>query len=120
MPASGERAAASRERVSNSPGKWISVAPDAVTIRLVARPGSTRHGLVRIDPRGLVVALHSPPDKGRANDELIELLARSLRLPRTAINLIRGGASREKTVRIMCSRPREIAAALQALIPKSA
>lgn len=115
--ACSERGPASRERVLDNPAGWISIDAEGVTIRLVARPGSTRRGFVRVEPRGLVVALHSPPDKGRANDELIELLARSLKLPRMAISLIRGGASRAKTVRITSSRPHEVAAALQALIP---
>ena len=74
---------------------------------------------MRVEPRGLVVALHAPPDKGRANDELIELLARSLRVPRSAISLLRGDTSRAKTIRIATSRPQEVAAALEALIPKT-
>jgi uncharacterized protein len=102
------------------PPAWCTIATDAVVVRVVARPGSTRRGLVRVDPRGLVVALHSPPDKGRANDELIELLARSLRLPRAAITLLRGDTARTKTIRIASSRPREVAATLQALIPRPA
>lgn len=102
------------------PAEWIAIAPDAVTLHVVARPGSTRRGFLRVDPRGLVVALHSPPDRGRANDELIDFLARNLRLPRTTIVLTRGAAAREKTVRIMTDRPREIAEMLTALVVEPA
>jgi uncharacterized protein len=108
------------EHEPEKPAAWCTIATDAVVVRVVARPGSTRRGLMRVDPRGLVVGLHSPPDKGRANEELIELLARLLRVPRTAITLIRGDTARTKTVRIASSRPREVAGTLQALVPGSA
>lgn len=106
------------EHAPEKPAAWCTITADAVVVRVVARPGSTRRGLVRADPRGLVVALHSPPDKGRANDELIELLARVLRLPRSAIMLIRGDTSRTKTIRIASGRPRDVAATLEALVPR--
>jgi uncharacterized protein (TIGR00251 family) len=72
---------------------------------------------LRVHPRGLVVALHSPPEKGRANDELIDLLARALKLPRVNITLIRGATSRLKTVRIATARPRDLAASIEVLLP---
>ncbi len=102
-----------------NPAGWITIDADGLTLRVVARPGSTRRGILRVEPRGLVVALHAPPDKGRANDELFELLARSLRLPRSTITLIRGDTSRAKTIRIATRRPHEVATALEALIPES-
>jgi uncharacterized protein (TIGR00251 family) len=105
--------------VAENQAAWITIDADGLTLRIVARPGSTRRGILRVEPRGLVVALHAPPDKGRANDELIELLARSLRLPRSAITLLRGDTSRAKTIRIATSHPHEVAAALEALIPES-
>ena len=101
-----------------NPSSWIKIDAAGVTIQIVARPGSSRRGVLRVEPRGLVVALHSPPDKGRANDELIELLARSLRIPRSTISLLRGDISRAKTLRIACNRPCEVAEALEALIGK--
>jgi len=96
--------------------QWITIAADVVTIQILARPGRAQAGIVKIDPRGLVVALNSAPEKGRANDELIDLLARALKLPRSSITLIRGATSRFKTVRIATARPAAIADALSALV----
>jgi uncharacterized protein (TIGR00251 family) len=92
---------------------WLRVSADSVTLQIHARPGKAKAGFVRIDPRGLVVALSSPPEKGRANEELIALLADTLRISRSAISLIRGGSSRSKTLRIATDQPGHVAAAIE-------
>jgi uncharacterized protein (TIGR00251 family) len=97
---------------------WITVAGDSVTLQVIARPGVSRSGFLRLDPRGLIVALNAPAEKGRANDELICLLARTLKLSRATIKLVAGTASRAKLVRISTHRPAEVATALQAVIPQ--
>ena len=109
--------------ITKAPGagnqhKWIKIKDGSVTIEILARPGRAQTGPMRIDPRGLVVALNAPAEKGRANDELIDFLARALRLPRSSITLLRGATSRFKTVHIATTKPNEIAAALDGLIAK--
>ena len=99
--------------------RWMTIATDSITLQIVAQPGRSKAGFTRSDPRGLVVAMHSPPEGGRANDELIALLARSLKVPRSAITLIRGAASRAKTVRIVTANPSAVAAQIRSLLPGS-
>jgi hypothetical protein len=48
----------------------------------------------------LRVWLHAPPVEGAANEALIELFARTLKLPRRAITLERGATARQKTLAI--------------------
>lgn len=48
----------------------------------------------------LKLKVAAPPEDGRANEEVISLLARTLKLPKSAISLERGAASRHKTVKI--------------------
>jgi uncharacterized protein len=88
-----------------------------VTLQVIARPGLSRSRFLRLDPRGLVVALNAPAEKGRANDELIGLLARTLKLSRATIKLVAGTASQAKLVRISTHKPAEVATALQSVIP---
>ena len=107
------RAGAHAASGSNS---WLSLGEGAVTIAIVARPGVSRRRIVRLDPRGLIIALNSAPEKGKANDELIEFLARELKVARAAIAIVRGAASRHKTVRIEPCDPAAIAARLQSLV----
>ena len=41
-----------------------------------------------------------PPEDGRANDAVLALLADTWRLPRSSFTVIKGVASRQKTVRV--------------------
>jgi uncharacterized protein (TIGR00251 family) len=90
----------------------MTVGVGSLTVEIVARPGASRRRIVRIDPRGLVVALNSAPEKGKANDELIEFLARALKIPRSSFQIVRGETSRHKTIRIGPCDPSAITARL--------
>lgn len=50
--------------------------------------------------RVLKVAVSAPPEDGKANAALIELLARALKVPRGAVSIAAGAASRRKLVDI--------------------
>jgi uncharacterized protein (TIGR00251 family) len=50
--------------------------------------------------RVLKVAVSAPPEDGKANAALIELLARALKVPRGAVWIAAGAASRRKLVDI--------------------
>jgi len=60
-----------------------------------------RHQRVSLNSAGkLRIYLTAVPEKGRANDELIELLASSLGLPKRAVTIVLGATSRKKRVSI--------------------
>jgi uncharacterized protein (TIGR00251 family) len=99
---------------------WLSWDNNSVTVQVVARPGASRQRIVRVEPRGLVVALNSPPEKGRANDELIDFLARVVSVPRSAITIVRGDASRHKTIRITVRDPAKVVSVLRAAVDAAA
>jgi uncharacterized protein (TIGR00251 family) len=94
---------------------WMRVSADEVSIEVAARPGASRRGIVRATPDALVIAVNSAPEKGNANAELIEYLAGQLRLPRSAVMIVRGETSRRKTVRIITHQPALAAAQLRKL-----
>ena len=48
----------------------------------------------------LMIKLAAPPVDGKANDELLRFLAKSLGCPRSQVHLVRGEGSRQKTVEI--------------------
>ena len=95
---------------SDSP--WMRVSSDEVILEVTARPGASRRGVVGVSGDRLIVAVHARPDKGEANDELIEYLAREIRVPRSAIMIIRGETARRKTLRIITHEPAKAAARL--------
>lgn len=88
---------------------WLEIGASGITVNVVARPGSSRKGIVREQPDGLVIALHSRRDRGEANAELIDYLARLLRIPRSSIEIIRGAATRRKRLRIATANRSEMA-----------
>jgi uncharacterized protein len=92
---------------------WMRVSIDEVIIELTARPGASRRGVIGVTGDRLVVAINSPPDKGKANDELVEYLAREMRVPKSALLIVRGETSRRKTIRIVTHEPTKVAARLR-------
>ena len=48
----------------------------------------------------LGVWVHSAPEKGRANSEVIALLSQALGVPKSSVRLIRGAAGREKLIEV--------------------
>jgi uncharacterized protein (TIGR00251 family) len=86
-----------------------------VTVQIRARPGAGRQRIVRSDDRGLVVALSSPPEKGKANEELIEFIAESIGVSRSAVAIVRGASARVKLVRIATPNPEALASRIRGL-----
>jgi uncharacterized protein YggU (UPF0235/DUF167 family) len=82
--------------------RWGPGGETAVPVRVT--PGAAREGLtVEPGPDGaprLRVRVTAPPEDGRANAAVLALLAKALRLPRSALAIERGAASRDKLVRI--------------------
>jgi uncharacterized protein len=92
---------------------WMRVSVDEVMLEVTARPGASRRGVVGVTGERLVVALNSRPEKGAANEELIDYLAREIRVPRSAIMIVRGETARRKTIRIITHEPAKAALRLR-------
>jgi uncharacterized protein len=76
-------------------------------VRLTPRAGADRIGAVVIDDAGraaLKVHVTAAPEDGKANAALIELLARSWKLPKSAIAIASGPTARVKTLIIADTR----------------
>ena len=63
-------------------------------------PRAGRSGFAGLRDGALLVKLAAAPVDGAANDELIALLARTLRIPKRDISLVSGERSRTKRIRI--------------------
>jgi uncharacterized protein len=98
---------------------WLRIGPGHVTVQIRARPGAGRQRIVRGDDRGLVVALNAPPEKGKANDELIDFLAGLIGVPRSALAILRGASTRNKLVQIATPAPETIANRIRSLAASS-
>jgi len=74
------------------------VAAIDLDIRVIPRAGRNEFGGLR--DGALLVRLAAAPVDGAANDELIALLAKTLRIPKRDITIVSGERSRTKRVRI--------------------
>ncbi len=83
----------------------------ATELPLRAQPGASRARVVGIWNGKLKVAVTAPPDKGRANDELLRLLAELCGVRASALTLVAGERSRDKRIRIALA-PEVVRAAL--------
>lgn len=81
--------------MSAGPRLWSG--PDGTTwIAVRAQPGARRSGVVGLWNDHLKVAVRAPADEGRANEELLEVLAAALGLRSSALRLAKGAQSRQK------------------------
>jgi uncharacterized protein len=62
---------------------------------------NSKHPAIKEEPDGsLTVHLKSPPINGKANQELIQLLAKKFEIPKTRIKIKSGLVSRQKLIEI--------------------
>lgn len=78
----------------------ITEAAGSVTFDVLVQPRASRPKVGPIHDGRIKVAVTAPPVDGEANAAVIELLAKSLGVPRSAVEVVAGASSRRKTVRI--------------------
>ena len=93
----------------------ITTDGNSITFWLTIKPRSSRRRLLRNSSGELCLELTAPPVDGRANEAAVDFLADSLRVPRSAIEIVTGAKSRRKLFRITAGHTRETIARLQAL-----
>jgi len=74
--------------------------PGGVILSVRVIPRSGRSGLAGTRDGALLVRLTAPPVEGAANEELIELMAKALRVPKRQVAIVGGERSRSKRVRV--------------------
>lgn len=81
----------------------IGVAATLIHIKLTPKASSNRIGETRKDAHGndvLSVYVTAPPDKNKANEALIDLLAEHYGVAPSRLTLVRGHTARIKTIRL--------------------
>ena len=72
----------------------VRLSPRAKSDRLLGTAAAAGGG------RALKASVTAPARDGRANEALLQLLARAWHLPRRNLSIVAGAASRNKTVRV--------------------
>jgi uncharacterized protein (TIGR00251 family) len=76
------------------------MADSKATLEIHLQPGAKSNEIIGFREGVLWVRVVAPPEKGRANDALIELMAKLLSLPKSDLALVRGFTSRQKVIAI--------------------
>ena len=76
------------------------MAEASTRLRLRVAPGARRNELVGRHGDGWKVRVTAAPEGGRANEAVLDLLARSLGLPRRSLTIVSGLTAREKVVQM--------------------
>ncbi len=70
-------------------------------ITVFVKPNSSRREIKQITETEFHIKLHSSPDKGKANEELIEILSEFFQVSKKKVIILKGHFSRQKIVEII-------------------
>ena len=70
--------------------------PQGVVIRVKARPGARRNALAGLHDGALRIDVTAAPEKGKANEAIMALLAKSFEIAKSSIELISSPANPQK------------------------
>ncbi|HET7751905.1 MAG TPA: DUF167 domain-containing protein [Terriglobales bacterium] len=88
---------------------------NTVTFWLKVKPRSGRQRLVWNSSGELCLELTAPPVEGQANEAAVDFLVKSLRVPRSSVEIVTGAKARRKLFRITASSAQETIGRLEAL-----
>lgn len=85
---------------------------ESTRLRLRVVPGAVKPGVVGRHGEGWKIRVAAPPERGAANEAVVELVADVLGVARRAVRLVSGHASRDKILEVAGVRPAETEARL--------
>ena len=95
----------------------LSRAAGGVLVPVHVQPRASKDRLVGDHGGALKVAVTAPPEGGRANEAVSELLAEALGIAKSRVTLLTGTTSRAKTLHLAGLSPTELLARLRAAAP---
>lgn len=75
---------------------WIKETPEGVIFKAVVQPRGSRNEIVGLQGDALKIRLTAPPVEGAANKMCVEFLAKSLKVRKSDVEIVRGQNSKTK------------------------
>jgi uncharacterized protein len=91
--------------------QWLRASAGRILVEVKVVPGASVSAVAGLRDGALLVRVAAPPEKGKANEELRDCLARALSISKSSIELVAGATSRRKRL----SLPAEVEARLRLL-----
>lgn len=79
----------------------LEVRPDGIVLPVKAQPGARRSGLAGVHAGALKVQVTQAPERGKATDAVLEIVAEALQLKRSQVTLLAGATSPQKRLLIV-------------------
>ena len=76
----------------------LAVAEKNIRLSVKVQPNARKQEIQRISEEEYQIRILSPPIEGKANKELIQVIASHFHLPRSRVKIVRGRKSRKKIV----------------------
>jgi uncharacterized protein (TIGR00251 family) len=76
----------------------ISAYKEMPCIEIKVLPGASTNAVLGVCQGALKIGLHAPPEKGKANQEMIRFLSKVLDIKKSDISIVRGEKARHKLV----------------------
>lgn len=73
---------------------------EKIEIEIKVQPKASRNRIEKVEEGRLKIRVTVPPEGGKANRAVIEILSKALKVPKSKIRIKRGESSRIKTVEI--------------------
>jgi uncharacterized protein (TIGR00251 family) len=77
-------------------GPFYSIEKDRLLLSVKVHPGAGKNSVVGSLKGELIVKIKARPQKGKANSELVSVLAKRLGIPKSAVQIVSGSTSRHK------------------------
>ncbi|WP_192022990.1 DUF167 family protein YggU [Shewanella sp. WPAGA9] len=94
--------------------KAITQQQDDLLLNLYVQPKASRDSIVGLHGHELKIAITAPPVDGKANQHLIKYLAKSFKVSKSDVMLLKGLQGRHKQVKII--QPKQLPEAISALL----
>lgn len=86
----------------------LKEAKEGTLLEVTVQPGSRREG-IEISDGSIIVRVREPPSEGRANEALLRLFKKKLKLK---VEIVAGAKSRRKELLVRNASPEQVAEAL--------
>ena len=94
----------------------VEATAGGVVLRVRAQPGARRNGVTGVREGELCVAVTAPPDRGRANDAIVKVLAKTLGVARGRVKILSGETNRHKRLVVDGVAVEGVVAALRVVV----
>ncbi len=70
-------------------------------IKVKVKPNAKKNEIKQIEDNFFEIKTTATPEKGKANQKVIEMLSKHFKVPKSRIKIVRGETSREKVIEIL-------------------